>query len=611
MKNLMHFRKIIPCIFMVLLATAPALADNTAAAVQQWLGLRDSRQYYDFLTYARFLNNHPAWPSQNAIRINAESALLRDGADNGTLVDWFVKHAPMTDEGRVRYIQALHATGRTLQARQLAVEYWHDGYFDTARQARLYAIIGNIFTTQDNAARAETLLWRGNLARVEAMMPGLNPANQAVAKARIGLQNGSSKAPQLVQNVPSQYRNQGGLLFDRIRYARRRDDDAFATQLLGYASGSYGDHGAAWGKEKLLLARRAFERRNPQRAYDIARAAEGLPPADRAELHWFAGWMALTRLQQPTKARALFETMYSEVATPMSKARAAYWAGSAASEAGDKAGAQTWYQRASQHPHVFYGLMAAYALGNPQTIMARFVARNQNVSSAPSSDLAAAARILHRLNKTTERDLFVQALITEKAKTKQAQTAIPLAREFNSAKLALMAAKTAYLDGVLVVDALFPRVPFPPQSGVDPALTLAIARQESLFDPNAISHAGARGLLQLMPPTAAHVAKRYGVPYSGSDTLFQPRINLQLGQFYLYDLQQRYNGFAPLAIAAYNAGPGNVAKFLDSNGDPRAPGADWTDWVERIPFHETRNYVQRVWEAYVVYGFILKPDTKR
>lgn len=606
----MHFRKIILCFFLVLTVIAPAQADNTASAVQQWLALRDSRQLYDFLTYARFLSAHPTWPSQNAIRLNAEGALLRDNADNGTITDWFSKHPPMTDEGRLRYVQALRNLGRTLQARQLAVEYWHDGYFDSGRQARLIAVMGGIFSTQDHAARADTLLWQGNMARAETVIPNLTPANRAVVKARMALQQSSSKAPQAVQDVPSQYRNQGGLLYDRVRYARRRDDDAFAAQLIGYATGSYGDHGAAWGKERLLLARRAFEHGNPQRAFAIARQVEGLPVVERAELHWFAGWMALTRLRQARQAQPFFETMYSEVATPLSKARAAYWAGAAASEAGDRANAQAWYQRAAQHPHVFYGLMAAYALGNPQTIMAQFVSRNQSVSSVPSSDLASAARILHRMNKTTERDLFVQALITEKSKTKQAHTVIPLAREFNSAKLALIAAKAAYLDGVLVVDALFPRMPFAPQAGIEPALTLAIARQESLFDPYAVSSAGARGLLQLMPGTAAHVAKRYGIGYRDTSTLFQPRTNLQLGQFYLKDLQERYDGFAPLSIAAYNAGPGNVTKFIASNGDPRTSGADWTDWVERIPFYETRNYVQRVWEAYVVYGYILSPDKR-
>ena len=359
---------------------------------------------------------------------------------------------------------------------------------------------------------------------------------------------------------------------------------------------------------RLLLARRAFEQGNNQRAYQIAKAVDGLPPVERADLHWFAGWIALTRLNQPQAAMRYFTTMYGEVATPLSKTRAAYWAGASAEQAGDKQTADAWFARAAQHPHVFYGLMAAYALNQPQDYMAQFAARSQSVASnnpMTRSDLADAARVLNRNGQIAERDAFLQSLITIATEKQQAQNVIPLARELNSAKMALNAAKTAYLNGVLVLDALFPRLPFPPQDGVDPALTLAIARQESLFDPTAISKAGARGLMQLMPATAAHVANRYGLGYNGPGSLYQPRANLQLGQYYLKDLLDRYNGFAPLAIAAYNAGPGNVDKFMAASGDPRNANIDWTDWVERIPFYETRNYVQRVWEAYVIYGYLL------
>ncbi len=586
----------------------PAIAANTANDVQQWLALRDSRNLYDFMSYARFINAHPNWPQvNNAIRINAETALLRDGADNGTLLDWLDQHPPLTDEGRVRLVQALQATGNRLGARQQATEYWHSGYFDGPRSARVIGLVGG-FTANDDAARMDNLLWLGNVTRAKSLLPTVDRTMQAVARARIALQDGSPQAPSLVQAVPGNRRNDDGLLYDRIRYARRRGDDNLAAQLMQNTTDHDGDYGHLWGKERLLLARRAFEQGNDKRAFAIAKLVGGLPKTERAELHWFAGWVALTRLQQPETAADLFATMHKEVETPLSKARAAYWTGAAAEQAGDKQTATQWFQDAARHPHVFYGLMASYALNDPQNIMAQFVRRSQSVSSGNAltrSDMADAARYLTRNSQITERDLFLQAMINASSKTKQAQNVIPLARELNSAKYALVAAKQAYLDGVLVIDALFPRVPFPPQEDVDPALTLAIARQESLFDPTAVSSAGARGLLQLMPATAAHVANRYGTNYGGPGSLFQPRTNLQLGQYYLKDLLQRYDGFAPLAIAAYNAGPGNVDKFIAANGDPRTESADWTNWVERIPFYETRNYVQRVWESYVMYGYLL------
>lgn len=607
----MHLRKIVPALFLLstTILSSPAYAQSAPA--QQWLHLRDSREYYDFLTYARFLNAHPGWPQENAVRLNAEGALLRDGADNGTIADWFTRHAPVTDEGRLRYILALQQTGNSLAAQQTAREYWHQGYFDTGRQARLLVVMRGILSTADHNARMDTLLWNGNLSRAETLLPQAGPEARAIAKARIALQRSSSKAASLVSAVPGNRRTtDNGLMFDRVRLARVRGDDDFAVQLLNQYNGTYGEYDTQWWRERHILARRAFEKGRFQQAYQLAARHRCIKDADYAEAEWFAGWLALTRLHQARTGFDHFERMYRRVATPMSKARAAYWTGAAADELGQKAVANEWYKSAARHPHVFYGLMSAYALNNPKQLVNQFISRNQTVSASAISvlpaDMVQAARSLTSMGKTKERDMFLTALINKAKEKGQPQAVIPLAKELHSSPGTLLAGKAAYEKGVLVLDALFPRINVTPVDGVEPALTLAIMRQESLFDRHAVSSAQARGLMQLLNGTAAHVAKRYGVRYGGPQSLFDPATNTRLGQLYLKDLLNRYDGFAPLSIAAYNAGPGNVTKFLAMNGDPRTKGADWADWVERIPFYETRNYVQRVWEAYIIYGYILQ-----
>jgi soluble lytic murein transglycosylase len=241
--------------------------------------------------------------------------------------------------------------------------------------------------------------------------------------------------------------------------------------------------------------------------------------------------------------------------------------------------------------------------GNPAQYYSAFFARNVSPggSGAVPGDIAEAVRILYRAGRDEERDLFLRAALNKLTADKKPQALIALAKEVRSPKMALAAAKASYENGVLVRDALFPETSPPRQANLEKALTLGIIRQESMFDRYAVSPAGARGLMQLMPATASHTARKIGVAHRNPSQLFEPTHNMQLGQAYLAGLMQRYDDFIPLAAAAYNAGPGNVDKWLVQMGDPRQDPRSWIDWVERIPFYETRNYVQRVWEAYSLY----------
>lgn len=592
-----------------LLCASSALAQNVNNAVNSWLLLRNPSKSYDFQTYSRFLNAYKDWPDQGSIAMNAEHALLKSGS-NAQLVEWFKHFKPATDEGRLRYVAALAAQGHNVTASETLREYWRKGSFSEIQQAAIMGRFGKWLRQSDHEKRLDTLLWQARLDRAANAMRYVSSTNiKAAANTRIAIQRGSSNAPSMFAALPANARQDNGVIFDMARYYRTRDQDERAAATMALRKHDVGEYATQWWRERNLLARRALERGNAQRAYNLAKAhGTSISGPELAEAEWLAGWIAVSRLKQPGKAFQHFERMYHNVKTPISVSRASYWAGIAAQQLGKKELAQQWYRQAAVHMNTFYGQLGAYALGNPQQLFATYFKKNQRVRPEVEArlrqDMVSATKILNGMGREKERDLFLRALLKDATAKNIPHAVIPLAQHLRSPAMALMAAKAAYEKNILIADALFPRTEVPYNATVEASLTLSIIRQESLFDRFATSPADARGLMQLLPGTARHVAGPAGVKHTNPNQLYQPVHNMTLGQVYLGRLLQKYSGFVPLAAAAYNAGPGNVDKWLVSMGDPRNDPYSWVDWVERIPFYETRNYVQRVWENYTTYKYL-------
>jgi soluble lytic murein transglycosylase len=576
--------------------------------VANWLQLRNASKKYDFQTYARFLNAHPDWPESGAMTYRAEDALL-SGGSNAALVQWFSQHPPQTDAGRLRYVIALEALGQSQQAATRLKEYWHSGAFNENLQAQIMRRYGGWLSGTDQSTRLQNLLWKGQLDRAAKSMEYVSdPIQKQIARARTLLQRNSSTALATVNGLPQAARLDNGVILDLARYYRQRDMDTKAVQTLDQRQQDVGPHAALWWRERSLLARRFLERGNYKTAYAVAHDHGFSSGPEFAEAEWMAGWMAVTRLRAFPQAYSHFDHMYRNVKTPISIARASYWAGIAADQMKEHDLANQWYRVSAVHMNTFYGQLAAYALGNPKDHFANFFAKSKSPKSFSTdplrSDLIGGARLLKRMGKTRESNAFLLAAMRKATEDKAVACIINVALELDNQTVALQAAKAAYERGVLVADALFPRPAVPPSRLVENALTLSIIRQESLFDRYAQSPAGARGLMQLMPGTAKLTAQQNGIPHSSVEQLFQPTHNMMLGQAYLGKMLNSYDGFVPLAAAAYNGGPGNVNKWLNAMGDPRKDPFSWVDWVERIPFYETRNYVQRIWESYTAYQYL-------
>lgn len=588
--------------FVFVTFSAHASLDNE---VRRWFDLRDSRQSFDFQTYANFIRTHKDWPDSGTIFTRAEDALMKTG-DSALIVRWFQSQPPVTDAGRLRYVSALASVGQNGKAQEQLRDYWRSGYFSETLQIRILDNYASWLRGEDHVARLQKLLWQNNLERAEKTLGYVSNANAKQAgRARIALQRGSGNALSMVSGGAA---NDDGVLFDLARYYRQRQMDTKAFQTLERRRESAGLYAALWWRERNLLVRRALEDGQYKTAYTMAKNHGFETGTELADAEWLAGWLSVTRLRQPEVAFKHFERMYKNVKTPISVARAAYWAGIAAEQAHNKPVADQWYRVAATHMNTFYGQLAAYALGNPKSYFAAYFKRSKTLSQISASgapaDLVGAARVLNKMGKEKEKNMFLRAALRVASERGHAASLIPVARELNSPSIALQAAKNAYEKGVLVSEALYPRPKIPSNKYVESALTLGITRQESLFDRFAQSPAGARGLMQLMPATARHTAKQAGINYNGESQLFEPQTNYTLGQAYLTKMLARYDGFVPLAAAAYNGGPGNVDKWLNVMGDPRKDPYSWVDWVERIPFYETRNYVQRVWESYAAYQYL-------
>jgi soluble lytic murein transglycosylase len=596
--------------------TIDQLGAKPLSLYARWRELLEADDRPPFSAYADFMRQHPDWPSLGTMQQRAEEQIDEDVPYEDRLA-FFADREPRTRQGRVRYAQALLSVGRTGEAAELLRQSWIGDDFPPTELAYFLGHYREYLRTQDHEARLDRLLWDGNLKDAQRMRPLVRKDRELLAVARIRLQGLERKADAAVAEVPRGLQGDPGLLFDELRWYRRRGKDAEAGAILARPPADL-ERPELWWREQQraiydLIADGSFGR-----AYQIAGAHhqhEGTPFADG---EWVAGWLALRFLRQPDLAQRHFERLWQGVTTPISKGRAAYWAGRAAEAAGQKAAARTWYERGARFPATFYGQLAARKAGED---LGALLAPKAAASAAAREELrrrepAIVARLLCRLDENALAQPFFRHLGVTAARSADSLRAVAeLAEECGRPDLAVIAAKAATKEGADVE----PRTAFPTTSVralrveddslPEPALRLAVARQESQFDPTVASAAGALGLMQVLPATAHAMCGDLGLPFSKSRLTRDAEYNARIGSSYLRRELDRYDGSPALALAAYNAGPTRVEEWLKDYGDPRGRSVEeLVDWIELIPFAETRNYVQRVLEAREVYAVLLRRE---
>lgn len=589
--------------------TAREAKDPMLLKLVQWLGLVREGVPVPFFGVARFYEENHHWPMQTQLRRRVEESIGPDVPPSAVL-DWFHRHPPGSPIGKIRYAEALIATGTPERGKALLRDAWISGSFPKAQEKAILKRHGKILTKEDHAQRLDRLLWDGKVEEARRLMWRVDPAQRALAEARLMLRHRQGNVDRLVARVPSELQQDPGLLYERARWRRVKGKYQEARAIFDNPPKDL-ERADLWWQERAILARRGLREGHISDAYRLVKA-HGLSPAQTgafAEAEWLAGWIALRFLQDPAIAIDHFKAMHGAVVYPVSKARGAYWIARAAEAMKDSQAAETWYRAAATQPTVFYGQLAAAKLGLDSRLKLPVEPEptSGEVQDFKAHELARAARLLHALGYSDEVRPFVLQLAEVKDTPGWRRMAATLARALKREEVAIQVAKRASRSGVELADSGYPtlRLPALPADGKarptpESPLIYAVVRQESAFQTDAVSRAGARGLMQLMPKTASETARALNISHAPG-RLSEPEYNLKLGQAYLRDMIAEFGGSYVLALAAYNAGPKRAREWLKAHGDPRAGVEDAVDWIEMIPIEETRNYIQRVLENLQVY----------
>ncbi len=583
------------------------IKDPLVVKIIRWLDFTRPKTDASFRDIADFMAENPDWPYHKALQRRAEEAMDAK-TPTGDVLSWFRTREPVTVDGQFRHGAALMAAGEKEKARAVLRKSWIDGNFGKRQERHFYKRYRALLTGEDHLRRLDRLLWEGRYWPVRRMLRKVEPRQRALAKARLVLRSRLGNVDGAIARVPADLKDHPGLVYERLRWRRRKGRYDSARELLIDLPHDL-VHPEKWWTERSILVRRALEKGYISDAYVMAREHGLRDGGDFAEAEWLAGWIALRFLEEGKDALDHFAAMFGAVKYPVSRARGAYWAGRAADAMDEPELADSWYRTAARHPTTYYGQLAAVRLrpGRGLDLPPEPQPDAAEVDAFEAHELVRVVRILSQLDKRDALRPFVLGLGNAKKTPGWRAMTAALARAHGRPDLAIAVAKKAGRAGRTLVQAAYPVLKpavFAGGSGnsaVEAPLVLAMIRQESAFNPKATSGSGARGLMQLLPHTAYRLARNLKVPYSRSRLISDSRYNLRLGQAYIAGLVKKYDGSYVLALAAYNAGPPQTNKWMRVNGDPRDESVDVIDWIEMIPFDETRNYIQRVLENLQVY----------
>lgn len=587
-------------------AGARDIRDPALRTLLEWVAVRSGSPRFERID--AFLKANTDWPGQPVLRRRAEEALWRERATPSVVLDFFSRGEPQGLPGRLALATALQAQNRAAEARAVAVAIWRQDNLASELEERVLKLGEGAITPSDHRVRMEAMLfderWEVALRAAER----LGPDFATLARARIAVVRRAGNAAKALEAVPAGLRADSSYAFSKAHHLRRQDKFVEAAKAMDGVSRDPAvlADGDAWWNERRLIARKLIDLDEPSLAYKVAAGHGATGAAARIEAEFHAGWIALRLLKDPATAGRHFAVAAGIAETPISLARANYWRGRAAEAMGAREEARLHYARAAGHPVAFYGQLARAKLGrndlalrSPRPLDGPVEAAFQNRASVQGLYL------LWELGETELMRTLFRDHAQSLAGLGEMAALGDVARRLRDPQATLAVGKIGLQRGFPLDVHAFPTfgVPRldPDRQKAERALVHAIARQESAFAPEATSHAGARGLMQLMPATARETARRYAMPYEPEKLTGDPAYNVALGSAHVADLMRHWRGSLPLVIAAYNGGSGNVRKWIEAYGDPRSETVDPIDWIERIPFSETRDYVQRVLENLQVY----------
>ena len=585
---------------------ARQVSDPLARKYLAWNVLSKTNNVAKFELITAFLSENPLWPHQRRLRKRAEETLGLN-ISVAEVLDWFGKNPPVSATGRSRLAGALLASGKQDEARTLVRETWLSGNFPKAEERDFYKKFRKLLTRDDHIKRLDRLLWEGKHWPSRRMLPRVSKEWQALAQARYSLRRRTGNVDYLIKRVPDNLKNDPGLAFERLRWRRIKGKDNAIDILKAPLPDLVRPE--LWWRERSTIVRKALAKGHVTDAYQIVSDHRLLDGAAHADAEWMSGWIALRFLNDFKTAEEHFRKMFSAVKYPVSRARGAYWTGRALEAAGKTAEANEWYETAAAYPTTYYGqlAMAKTRPGQNLLFVDDPVVSDDHRKAFDAHELVKVVRLLAEIGEHDRLRPFIRHLYDLSPDFAWRKMVATLARLNKRPDLGIWVAKRSSRDGREIMTAGYPALDPPAiksrngHSQPESPFVLALIRQESAFRIDAVSPARAKGLMQLMPATARAVAKDQKLRYSSVKLTRDADYNMTLGQNYLAEVLNTFDNSYVLALSSYNAGPSRARRWIREFGDPRDKDVDAIDWVEMIPFEETRNYVQRVLENLQVY----------
>jgi soluble lytic murein transglycosylase len=597
-------------------ALAASIGDPVAAKLVEWARLRRSDSEANFDRYIAFIRANPDWPSMQLLRRRAETRLWQERRD-GAAVHRFVGDNPTSAIGRLALARAEMGEGDRDRAENEIRAVWQSASLSAETEAAVLAAFPDVLTRTDHVARMDRRIGAKDFGAAMRAAKHVGEDHVAIVTACTAAEAKSANGGALLDAVHADARGDLGYALCRVHWLLR--NDAPGSNLIVTPKGNIAaavkvmlaaspedlrrQDTDEWWRERRALARKLLDLGDAATAYQVAStAAPPVNPYYRADVHFMSGWIALRFLADPATATKHFAHIDDGMTDPLALARAAYWRGRAAEAAGQLAQMRAQYEAAARYPTAYYGQLARARLGLDEVVELR---SPPEPADGNANELLHAAEILFEIGEGDLALSFVSDLAEESSDPAVIAGLGKLTARYNDAQAMLLVGKTALARGLPMDLYAFPNIGVPSYSPVgsklDRCIVYAIVRTESGFDQGDMSSAKAVGLMQVTPGAGRDTAKRFGVPYDWNRLVSDPVYNMQLGTGEISALLKDYRGSYILTFAGYNAGRGRVEQWMAQHGDPRDPKIDAVDWVERIPFAETRNYVQRVMENLEVY----------
>ena len=580
----------------------------------QWRHLLTTGNQATFYDYMTFIQNNKDYPRISRIKYLAEQKLSTDKISPKKIINWFGVNEPLSGYGMLVLGESFIQTGDSEKGIALIKRGWITAELSRDSMKSLSKKYRKYLDSKDYINRADYLAWENKYWDLKRMLPYLPKDYQLLYTARQILMSKSYGVDQAIKNVPQKFKNDAGLNHDRLKWRRKRGRIDSSLEILFSIKNNkdYLVRPDKWWVERAIMTRALIYKNKYETAYKVASQHSLDKGSEFAEAEWLSGWIALSFLNDPILAVDHFNNFYQNVSYPISLARGAYWLGRSYEKIGDKRQSEDWYREATKYLTTYYGQLAFLKINPSQNFELEEQAdvKDDYRKYFYNKELVKITHLLNELNKDKYTKNILRHLANDNIASGSEILAAELATNISRYDFAIQVSKLASYEKRFHNTFNYPIISVPQYVNgrkiPETAFILSLIRQESEFDMRANSHVGAQGLMQIMPYTAKLVAKQAKLPYSKSRLTSDPEYNINLGSHYIAGLILQYDGAYPFATAAYNAGPKRVKHWKKINKDPQKKQIDFVDWVELIPFKETRNYVQRVMENYNVYRYILE-----